>query len=162
MVNHGATTIWERWDAWTDERGFQSPAMNSFNHYSLGAVGEWLYRFVLGIEPEAGSSGFSRLTLRPHPGRRLTWAGGSYRSCRGLIATHWRQDGDVFSFQAQLPPGTAGTARVPSADARQVRDGHGRGPVAIASFPCAAGVDEAVFEVGPGRLQFTGPRPASG
>ena len=61
MVEQGATTIWERWDGWTAERGFQSPLMNSFNHYSLGAVGEWLYRFVLGIEPATDGAGFSRL-----------------------------------------------------------------------------------------------------
>ena len=157
MVDHGATTIWERWDAWTEERGFQSPVMNSFNHYSLGAVGEWLYRFVLGIEPEAGSAGFSRLTVRPHPGGELTWASGSYRSCRGLIATGWRRDGDVFSFRAEIPPGVAGTVRIPSADASGVRDSRGRGPAAIASFPGAAGVDEAVFEVGPGLHRFAGP-----
>lgn len=49
MIEHGATTIWERWDGRTSEHGFTSPAMNSFNHYALGSVGEWLYRFVLGI-----------------------------------------------------------------------------------------------------------------
>ena len=51
MIDHGATTIWERWDGWTSEHGFAPPTMNSFNHYSLSSVGEWLYRFVLGIEP---------------------------------------------------------------------------------------------------------------
>ena len=69
MVEQGATTIWERWDGWTAERGFQSPLMNSFNHYALGAVGEWLYRFVLGIEPAPDAAGFGRLLIRPHPGR---------------------------------------------------------------------------------------------
>ena len=71
MVDHGATTIWERWDGWTAERGFQSPWMNSFNHYSLGSVGEWLYRFLLGIDQEPGTAGFGQLLLRPHPGGSL-------------------------------------------------------------------------------------------
>ena len=79
MIDHGATTIWERWDGWTAERGFQSPLMNSFNHYSLGAVGEWLYRFVLGIEPATAGAGFSGSSVRPHPGGSLTWARGSYQ-----------------------------------------------------------------------------------
>jgi alpha-L-rhamnosidase len=157
MVDHDATTIWERWDAWTEERGFQSPAMNSFNHYSLGAVGEWLYRFVLGIEPEAGAAGFSRLALRPHPGGQLTWARGSYRSSHGPIATEWRRDGAVFSFRAEIPPGATGTVHIPSRDADEVRDFQGHGPVAIASFPGATGASEAVFEVGPGVHQFAGP-----
>ena len=71
MIDHGATTIWERWDGWTAERGFQSPWMNSFNHYSLGSVGEWLYRFLLGIDQEPGTAGFGQLLLRPHPGGSL-------------------------------------------------------------------------------------------
>ncbi|MGH3205617.1 MAG: family 78 glycoside hydrolase catalytic domain [Streptosporangiaceae bacterium] len=157
MVEHGATTIWERWDAWTEEHGFQSPVMNSFNHYSLGAVGEWLYRFVLGIEPEAGTAGFARLALRPHPGRPLNWARGSYRSNQGLIAIEWRRDGEVFSFRAQIPPGVTASVHIPSGDAGQVRDGDGHGPAAVARFPGAAGVSEAVFEVGSGIHRFAGP-----
>jgi alpha-L-rhamnosidase len=48
-VTHGATTIWERWDGWHPERGFQSPGMNSFNHYAYGAVDEWMVRSVAGL-----------------------------------------------------------------------------------------------------------------
>ena len=92
MVDHGATTIWERWDGWTAERGFQSPWMNSFNHYSLGSVGEWLYRFLLGIDQEPGTAGFGRLLLRPHPGGSLSWARGSYQSVRGTISAGWKRD----------------------------------------------------------------------
>jgi hypothetical protein len=55
---HGATTIWERWTGWTEETGFFDPAMNSFNHYSLGSVGEWLYRHVAGIEFDPDVPGF--------------------------------------------------------------------------------------------------------
>ena len=47
-IRHGATTIWERWDGWTEHDGFQTPMMNSFNHYSLGSVGQWLYEYVGG------------------------------------------------------------------------------------------------------------------
>jgi alpha-L-rhamnosidase len=84
-IDQGATTIWERWDGWTREGGFQSPLMNSFNHYALGAVGEWLYRFVLGIELAPDAVGFDRLVLRPHPGGQFRWARGSYRSVRGQV-----------------------------------------------------------------------------
>ena len=45
-IRQGATTMWERWDGWTEARGFQSPHMNSFNHYALGSVGEWLFRYM--------------------------------------------------------------------------------------------------------------------
>jgi alpha-L-rhamnosidase len=162
MVDQGATTIWERWDGWSKERGFQSPLMNSLNHYALGAVGEWLYRFLLGIEPAPEGAGFSRLILRPHPGGSLTWARGSYRSVRGAIASEWRLDQDSFNLRISLPPNVTASVRVPSADAGKVRDGAGRPPAAIAAFPGAAGIQEAVFEVGSGTHEFTGPAARAG
>jgi len=157
MMDHGATTIWERWDGWTPERGFTSPAMNSLNHYSLGSVGEWLYRFVLGIEPAPGTPGFARLTVRPHPGGELDWAEGSYRGVRGPIRVRWRRSGTEFALETELPPGTTASVRVPSAAAAQVRDDLGHSPDGTAEFPGAPGVTEAVFEVGSGTHRFTGP-----
>jgi alpha-L-rhamnosidase len=157
MIDHGATTIWERWDGWTSDHGFTSPAMNSFNHYALGSVGEWLYRFVLGIEPAAGSAGFSRLVLRPHPGGQLSWASGSYLSVRGPVRTRWERTGGRFTFDAELPPNVTASVRIPSADAAQVRDASGHPPADVAAFPGASGIAEAVFEVGSGTHQFSGP-----
>ena len=157
MVDHGATTVWERWDGWTEERGFHAPVMNSFNHYALGSVGEWLYRFVLGIEPAPGTAGFSRLALRPHPGGRLSWARGSYRSRWGLISADWRRDGGALSFRVEIPPGVAGKVHVPSSDPEEVRDYRGNQPIAVAEHPGAVGAREAVFDVGPGLHEFAGP-----
>jgi alpha-L-rhamnosidase len=162
MIDQGATTIWERWDGWTAERGFQSAWMNSFNHYALGSVGEWLYRFVLGIDQEPGSAGFQRLLVRPHPGGSLRSARGSYRSVRGLITSAWQLEGGQFRFQIQIPPNAVASVRIPSADGSGVRDAAGRGPAEVASFPGAAGVQEAVFEVGSGTHEFTGPAAGAG
>jgi alpha-L-rhamnosidase len=157
MIDNGATTIWERWDGWSGEHGFQAPAMNSFNHYSLGAVGEWLYRFVLGIDQEPGTAGFSRLVLRPHPGSPLSWARGSYQSVRGPVRTSWARSGEEFTFRAEIPPNVTASVRIPSAQAADVRDAAGRLPQALARFPGAAGAEEAVYEVGSGTHEFTGP-----
>ena len=71
-LKYGATTMWERWDGWTPERGFQSIIMNSFNHYAFGAVGEYLYRFVAGIDTDG--PGFRRILIQPCPGPGLTAA----------------------------------------------------------------------------------------
>ena len=131
--------------------------MNSFNHYALGAVGEWFYRFVLGIEPATDGAGFSRLVLRPHPGGSLTWARGSYRSVRGLITSEWQRDADSFTLRIGLPPNVRASVRVPSADARAVRDSAGRSPADISAFPGALGAQEAVFNVGSGTREFHGP-----
>jgi alpha-L-rhamnosidase len=157
MVDHGATTIWERWDGWTAERGFQSAWMNSFNHYALGSVGEWLYRFVLGLDQEPGTAGFGRLLLRPHPGGSLTWARGCYRSVRGPVSTGWERSGDWFTFRVELPPNVTGSIRIPSDEAADVRDAAGNRPGSLARFPGARAVQEAVFAVGPGVHEFSGP-----
>lgn len=65
-VMHGATTMWERWDAWTPELGFAHDGMNSFNHYAYGAIGEWLYSTIAGVAPE--EPGFRRIRIAPIPG----------------------------------------------------------------------------------------------
>jgi len=64
-VLNGATTIWKRWDGWTPEHGFQDPSMNSFNHVALGAIGDWLYRTVAGIETAPDHPGYKHILLRP-------------------------------------------------------------------------------------------------
>jgi alpha-L-rhamnosidase len=156
-IRSGATTIWERWDGWTAERGFQSAWMNSFNHYALGSVGEWLYRFALGIDQEPGTAGFGRLLVRPHPGGTLTWARGSYRSVRGPITSGWQRDGGTFTFRLDLPPNVTASVRIPSDAPGAVRDGTGAPPAAVAGFPGGQGSREAVFAVGSGSHQFTGP-----
>jgi alpha-L-rhamnosidase len=157
MTDHGATTIWERWDGWSAERGYQSPWMNSFNHYSLGSVGEWLYRFLLGIDQEPGTAGFGRLLLRPHPGGSLDWARGSYESARGTIRVGWERDRGRFTYRAELPPSLTATIRIPSRDAAEIRDAAGNPPVSLASFPGAPDAQEAVFQVGSGAHEFSGP-----
>jgi alpha-L-rhamnosidase len=156
-IDRGATTIWERWDGYTDEHGFQSPRMNSFNHYSLGSVGEWLYRFVLGIELAPGASGFDRLLMRPHPGGSLSHAGGSFRSVRGEISSSWERKEGRFRFDIELPPNVRASVRVPSAAPHEVVEAGGSGPNSVAAFPGAIGHQEAVFEVGSGRYSFSGP-----
>jgi alpha-L-rhamnosidase len=155
-VDRGATTIWERWDGWTEERGFQSPRMNSFNHYSLGSVGEWLYRFVLGIELAPGAAGFSRLVLRPYPGGSLTFARGSFYSVRGEIATSWALEGGRITFSARIPPNVQARVCIPSAEPSDVVDGDGRGPTRVEDYPGQTGQREAVFEIGSGDYSFSG------
>jgi alpha-L-rhamnosidase len=157
MVQAGATTLWERWDGWTAERGFQSPWMNSFNHYAFGAVGEWLYRFLLGIDQEPGTAGFSQLLIRPHPGGSLSWARGSYCSVRGPVATGWERSGDRFDFRVELPPNVSASVRIPSGQAAEVRDNAGRPPASLARFPGGPDAQEAVFRVGSGAHEFSGP-----
>lgn len=115
-VAHGATTIWERWDGWTEQSGFQSAEMNSFNHYSLGSVGEWIYRYVAGIDQASSSVAYSRLRLAPRIGGTLTHASASYESPHGLVKSGWKRDGDRVSFDLLIPPGATAEVTLPGVD----------------------------------------------
>lgn len=114
-VNHGATTIWERWNGWTHQDGFFNPSMNSFNHYSLGSVGEWLYRHVAGIELDPAFPGYERFVLKPYLGAGLDWARASYRTLHGQICSHWRREGDRLSWEITVPPNTTAQVYLPGA-----------------------------------------------
>lgn len=112
-VRHGATTIWERWNGWTHQDGFFNPHMNSFNHYSLGSVGEWLFRHVAGIELDPEEPGFQRFVLRPFVGAGLDFARASYRSLHGEITSHWQRDGDRLTWTVTIPPNTSARVCIP-------------------------------------------------
>lgn len=66
QVLKGATTIWEHWDGKKPDDSFWSPNMNSFNHYAYGAIGDWLYRTVAGIEIDKENPGHKHFILN-HP-----------------------------------------------------------------------------------------------
>lgn len=112
-IDQGATTIWERWDGYVTGRGFQSPSMNSFNHYSIGAVGEWMYKIILGINPSDEHPGFKHFTIKPQPGGSLTWAKGSYKSINGLISSEWRKDKGQLKLNVEIPVNTSATIILP-------------------------------------------------
>ena len=124
-VDQGATTIWERWDSYTIEKGFQSVSMNSFNHYSYGAVSEWMYRFMGGIETDEATPGFKHFILQPTPDARITLPQGQdritsvdakYNSYYGDIKSAWvlRADGNL-SYTATVPANTTATLYLPLA-----------------------------------------------
>jgi alpha-L-rhamnosidase len=122
-IRQGATTLWERWDGWTAERGFQSPAMNSFNHYSLGAVGQWLYEGVAGIRQQPESVGYRDLLVRPVPGGRLSTATASYASVLGRIESSWERVNGELHLRVVVPPGSTALVHVPTSDPAGVREG---------------------------------------
>jgi alpha-L-rhamnosidase len=154
-VKHGATTIWERWDGWTPEKGFQNPGMNSFNHYSLGSCGEWMFDTVAGIGVDADQPGFKHIIIRPRPGGDLTQANGSFDSIHGEIATKWALANGTFSLSATIPVNTTATIELPTNNAATVREG-GKEIAAIPEIKPAPGGDgNARFLVGSGVYDFT-------
>lgn len=122
-VTKNATTIWERWDGWTEDRGFQSAGMNSFNHYAYGAIGEWLYSTVAGIDFDEAQPGYKRIIFRPRPGGQLTSAKAHLDSMRGRIASEWQLDGEALDWKIQVPANTEAEIWVPCAESQSVTEG---------------------------------------
>jgi alpha-L-rhamnosidase len=113
-VTQGATTIWERWDGWTEENGFQTPEMNSFNHYAYGAIGAWLYNTVAGIELDPEQPGYKHSILRPQPGGGLTYASATLKTPYGELVSRWKIEGGKFEWTVVVPANTRATLHVPS------------------------------------------------
>jgi alpha-L-rhamnosidase len=116
-VTQGATTIWERWDGWTAEKGFQNAAMNSFNHYAFGAVGEWLIASVAGIAPDPAEPGMRKILLQPQLLPGLDHASARLDTLSGRVESSWRREGGGFVWDVTVPPNVTATAHVPCASA---------------------------------------------
>ncbi len=112
-VTQGATTIWERWDGWTAERGFQSEQMNSFNHYAYGAIGAWLYQVVAGLELDPAQPGYKHSLIQPQPGGGLRYANASLETPYGTLSSHWQKTDEGLTLEFTIPANTTASARVP-------------------------------------------------
>ncbi|MDB6169900.1 MAG: alpha-L-rhamnosidase [Verrucomicrobia bacterium] len=122
-VTQGATTIWERWDGWTKENGFQDKGMNSFNHYAYGAIGSWLYAVVAGIDLDPARPAYKHILLNPRPGGELTSARGTLQSLHGEILSSWKLRDGRFEWEVIVPPNTTATARFPVSKGTRIREG---------------------------------------
>lgn len=118
MLSRGATTIWERWDGIRTDGSWQDPGMNSFNHYGLGSVGDFLYREVGGLGP--ASPGYRALLIAPRPGGGLASARAAYETPYGQAISDWSIAGGVFTLRVTVPAGTSAAVRVPAASASVV------------------------------------------
>lgn len=128
-VMQGATTVWERWDSYTVEEGFDRHgyAMNSFNHYSFGAVAEWMINTLAGIQP--AEPGFGAIRIQPlipmgqplDDAPRLDHIHAEYESIHGRIASTWHRDGDAFVLEVTIPANTEAEVHLPAAADSPIR-----------------------------------------
>lgn len=144
QINKGATTMWERWDGIQPDGSFQNKAMNSFNHYAYGSVGEWMYQNIAGIRP--ATPGFQRFVVKPVFGDDVHSLKASYESGYGPIAVQWDHKGDKTDLSVSVPVNTSaeiwmenGSRRVQSDGARFVRTERGY----------------SVYEAGSGNYHFS-------
>ena len=116
-LSQGATTIWERWNGVEPEGTLFHPAMNSFNHYAYGAIGEFLYATVAGLEIDPHHPGYQRIHVRPQPGGGLTWAQATRQTLYGQVESAWRIVGGRFHLVVLVPPNTSARITLPTHDA---------------------------------------------
>lgn len=129
-VVNGATSIWERWNSYTKEDGFGNATMNSFSHYAFGAVGQWMFQKLAGIEP--ASPGFKEIRIRPHvpdadsnPDQDpIHWVNARYDSIHGPIEVAWmKQKEGGFTMKTVIPANTTAVIYIPATSAAAVTEG---------------------------------------
>lgn len=124
-VTMGATTIWERWNSMMPDRTIPDNGMNSFNHYSYGAIGDWLYREAAGIKE--AEPGFKRICIKPHPGGGISFMRAEQQTPYGKVVSLWTLEGNKFYLEVEIPFNTTVEIYLPSADGyRRLVTGSGK------------------------------------
>ena len=154
-VLNGATTVWERWGSYTIENGFGGQnGMNSFNHYSLGAVAAWMIEYQAGIRRDGGEHGFRHFILQPVPGGHFRFVRAVYDSCYGIISSGWTaSDGRLSAYEATVPPNTAATLYLPIRE-KDVPQLCGIPGAEYRNMAVHNGIMTAVFSLEPGQYHF--------
>lgn len=120
---HGATTIWERWDSMKPDGTFQDPSMTSFNHYAYGAVGDWMYRTIAGIDTkEAEGAGYKDIIIKPELGGNLTYAKGSLETNYGLLSSSWKIENNKFILDVEIPTNTNASIVFPTNKVETIKE----------------------------------------
>jgi hypothetical protein len=149
----GATTIWERWDGIKTDSTFQSPSMNSFNHYAYGAIGEWLFKEVAGIKNTL--PGYKEIKIQPYPGGGLKYARAIQKTPYGLVTSEWSFDDDNFCLNVTIPANTTAEVVLPYTVIEKVKlDGN---MLTSTNISITGQEDKVVISIGSGRYSFSYP-----
>ena len=155
-VTQGATTIWERWDGQKPDGSFQTTGMNSFNHYAYGAIGEWMYNYILGIQDEVAYPGYKHFLLSPHVGGGLTYAKGHLETMYGPIRSDWKIDKGEFVYTIEIPVNTSAQVVLPHAALQEVSL-NGKSLADEVTMKAVQRNDETRVRLGSGTYQFVYP-----
>jgi alpha-L-rhamnosidase len=122
-VKMGATTIWERWDGIRPDKSFEAASMNSFNHYSYGAIGDWMYRVMAGMDTYDDGVGYKHIRIMPHPGSTFTNATASLQTYYGNLTSGWEiKDGKTY-YNIEIPNNTKADVFLPAEKADDITEG---------------------------------------
>jgi len=122
-VKMGATTIWERWDGQKPDSSFQTPSMNSFNHYAYGAIGDWMYRVIAGLDTYDDGPGYKHIKIEPHTGGGLTLASATLNTYYGKLSSGWKLGNDTLKLDIEIPANTTATVFIPAPAADVITEG---------------------------------------
>ncbi|MGL4511798.1 MAG: family 78 glycoside hydrolase catalytic domain [Lacipirellulaceae bacterium] len=151
-IKHGATSIWERWDGWTPEKGFQDPGMNSFAHYSFGAVYQWMVENVGGIRRDA--PGYASVTIAPIACDGIDWARVRYDSVRGPVRSAWRREGKDLVLDVSVPANVTATIQLAAAPADELLESGSPAHQALGVRGVRREASVAAVKVGSGDYSF--------
>jgi alpha-L-rhamnosidase len=158
-ITRGATTMWERWDGIRPDSSFEDPGMNSFNHYAFGAVGDWMYQNIGGIDLDAAAPGYRHARIAPRAGAGLTSASASIETGYGKLSTAWKLEGQRFVLDVAVPANTSAEITMWDARLDDVREGG-------ISLTARDGIraahqrgNDVVLDVGSGNYSFAATRP---
>lgn len=156
-VKKGATTIWERWDGIRPDGNFQTPSMNSFNHYAYGAIGDWMYRVMAGLYLEEDGIAYKKIRIQPHIGGGFTHAAATLLTPYGKLTSGWKIEGGKLSVNAEVPANTTATIYIPAENKDSITE-NGKALTSSNDIQVMEGTKEyVVLKVGSGKYQFTTP-----
>ncbi len=121
-VKMGATTIWERWDGIKPDGSFQVPSMNSYNHYSYGAIGDWMYRVMVGLDTYEDGPGYKHIKIQPHIGGGFTHASASLQTYYGKLSSGWKLEQGRVLMDVSIPVNTTATVFIPAGNAGDITE----------------------------------------
>ena len=154
-VKMGATTIWERWDGIKPDSTFETPGMNSFNHYSYGAIGDWMYRSMAGIDTYEDGPGYKHIKIKPHIGGNFTNASASLKTYYGKLSSGWKVENDKIIMDVEIPANTIATVYVPAKNEASVFESDKA--ISLSKDIQVTGTEDGyvILKVGSGKYHFT-------
>jgi len=155
-VKMGATTIWERWDGQKPDSTFQSVGMNSFNHYAYGAIGDWMYRKMVGLDTYEDGVGYKHTKIQPHIGGGFTNASASLKTYYGEAGNSWKIENGQLLMDVEIPANTTATVYIPASNADAVKES---GKALAAANIKVTGTEDGyvVMQLGSGKYAFNTP-----
>ncbi len=154
-VKMGATTIWERWNGIRPDSTFEPASMNSFNHYAYGAIGDWMYRVMAGLDTDEEGAGYKKVRIKPHVGGGFTHATASLQTRYGRLTSGWKVENGKLSFEVEIPANTTATVYVPAEKPEMIKESGKELASILKHGEVQMENGYAVLKIGSGKYKFS-------